>query len=957
MRDSRRIAATMSNSLDVIERAVAALAGVSTELRATDAALGAISEGVLITDENGVLQYVNAAFSRITGYAAAEILGRTCAFLQGDKTDSAVVERIRTARMNGMAFAGDILNYRKDGTVFWNELTISPVSDDSGRVTRYVGIARDVTENRRAQEELRIAAVAFESREGIMITDEKQVILRVNRAFTEITGYDEADACGKTPSILSSGRQRPDFYESLERTLLQTGTWQGEIWNRRKDGTEYLEWLIITAVHDESGAMTHYVGTFTDITERNRLEQELHRKQLCLSEAQRIAKMGSWEFIYADNRLEWSEEIYRIFEVDEAHFAATYDAFLAIVHPEDRARVDHAYRESVSNRTPYSIEHRILMRDGRVKFIVEQGETIYTDDGKPARSIGTAQDVSERKLAQQELDLSAIAFDSNQGIIISDAARAIIRVNRAFTEITGYEPHEVLGRKPSQLLGAPRHRPEYFDNITAAIASDGYWHGEVWNRRKDGSEYPILLHITAIKSPAGNITHHVTTFSDISDRKEAEQKIHHLAFFDTLTRLPNRQYVLESIRDAAARPMASTTFGALLYIDIDDFKMINDTLGHEVGDLLLQEMAARIVSAVTDRDTVARVGGDEFVVVLRNIGATETRARNRAELASRKILSHLARPCKIADYTCQCTVSIGVTLIGSDGADSVESILKRADLAMFHAKSDGRSGIRFFCDEMHAAVKARASLEAEIRAALSEQRFGLFYQPQVNNDGRIVGAEALLRLLHPEKGVMAPGEFVSLAEDIGLMVPIGDWVLDAACEQLQAWSHDPRTQALSISVNVSAQQFRKGDLIDKVRRALLRTGANPERLKLELTETLLLNDVEATIDQMKAMNRIGITFCLDDFGTGCSSLSYLRRLPIHHLKIDKSFVQDIPDSGACAFVRTILALARHLGLVVIAEGVGNAAQRDFLKNAGCDLYQGYHFGRPMPMDEFKPLLH
>ena len=952
MADSSRIADNMATLVDAIERNIASLAQISVDLRTSDAALNAITEGVLVTDEKGALISVNDAFSRITGYDPAEIIGQTCAFLQGNKTDPDAVEKIRLARQHGTGYSGEILNYRKDGSTFWNDLTISPVMDEGGTVRRYIGIARDVTEQRKSQKELRIAAVAFQSREGIMITDANQVILRVNRAFTEITGYDESEAIGRTPRLLSSGRQGVEFYEELDRTLRQTSTWQGEIWNCRKDGVEYLEWLIITAVRDDHGVISHYVGAFTDITARKQLEQELHHKQRRLSEAQRIGKMGSWELHHRDSRLDWSDELYRIFEIEKAAFPATYQAFLDTVHPEDRVMVDTVYLESVRTREPYSIVHRLLLADGRIKFIHEQGETSYDQHGIPVRSVGTAQDISERKQAEQELNISAIAFESHQGIIIGDAERVILRVNRAFTEITGFEAHEAIGHKPSRLLGAPRHEPEYFAAISESINTSGYWQGEVWNRRKDGSDYPLWLHVTAIKSAHGKITHHVSTFMDISERKQAEEKIHQLAFYDALTRLPNRQSVLEAIRAVAERSRHRTEYGALLYIDLDDFKTINDTLGHEIGDLLLQEMAQRITTAIGEGDVVARVGGDEFGVVLCALGDELLKARNKAELIGREILMSLGRPCTIANYSCQCSVSIGVTLIGIEGADSVESILKRADMAMFHAKSDGRNGIRFFQDEMHARVHARATLEAELRAALVNGRFELYYQPQVDHCGTVVGAEALIRMLHPEKGVVAPGDFVELAEDVGLMVPIGDWVIDTACTQLEQWSHDSRSAHLSIAVNVSSQQFRKGELVEKVRSALARTGANPQRLKLELTETLLLSDVDATIDQMRAMNQLGVTFCLDDFGTGYSSLAYLRRLPIHHLKIDKSFVQDIPDAGACEFVRTILALARSLGLFVIAEGVETETQRDFLRQAGCDFYQGYHFGRPLPLEHF-----
>jgi diguanylate cyclase (GGDEF)-like protein len=441
--------------------------------------------------------------------------------------------------------------------------------------------------------------------------------------------------------------------------------------------------------------------------------------------------------------------------------------------------------------------------------------------------------------------------------------------------------------------------------------------------------------------------------NEIEERKAAEEKIKNLAFYDPLTGLPNRRLLLDRLKQTIASSARSARHGALLFIDLDSFKTLNDNLGHDIGDLLLQQVGQRLAACMREGDTVARLGGDEFVVMLKDLSENSQDAATQTETVGEKILVTLSQPYQLTNYEHHSTASIGITLFTGDDV-AIEDLLKRADLAMYQAKAAGRNTLRFFDPEMQAAVATRAELEVGLREAIEKDQLLLYYQVQVDGDGRLTGAEALLRWKHPQRGLVSPLEFIPLAEDTGLILPIGQWVLETACAQLALWATRPEMAHLTVAVNVSARQFHHPDFVGQVLAVLDGTGANPQRLKLELTESLLVDDVEDIIAKMTALKVQGVGFSLDDFGTGYSSLSYLKRLPLDLLKIDQSFVRDIlTDPNDAAIAKIIVALAESLGLTVIAEGVEVEAQREFLARQGCHAYQGYLFSRPLPLREFE----
>jgi diguanylate cyclase (GGDEF)-like protein/PAS domain S-box-containing protein len=576
-------------------------------------------------------------------------------------------------------------------------------------------------------------------------------------------------------------------------------------------------------------------------------------------------------------------------------------------------------------------------------------------------------DVTARHKAQEHLRLleSSIAR-LNDIVIITEAGPfnepgpRIVFVNEAFERRTGYMRDEVLGRTPRLLQGEGTQRRE-LDRIRAALEQWQPARVDLINYKKNGEPFWVDLEVSPVWDEARRLTHWVAVGRDITERKTAEEKIQYLAFYDPLTRLPNRQLLLDRL-ERALSDQDHPREGALMFIDLDNFKVLNDTLGHQKGDQLLQQVAERLRSCVHRGDTVARLGGDEFVILLENSGHKPLEPAAAARIVSDRILARLGEPYVLSGHLHHSTCSIGVTLFGR-APWTVSELLKQADLAMYQAKNAGRNTVCFFDPEMQAVVTANAALATDLRQAWRESQFLIDYQPQVGADGRMTGVEALLRWRHPQRNMVAPSHFVSTAEETSLIIPIGRWVLEQACAQLAEWAKRPDRRHLSIAVNVSVRQFRHPDFVDEVMTAIANAGIAPHKLKLELTESLLAEGIEVTVAKMGSLKDMGVTLSLDDFGMGYSSLSYLKRLPLDQLKIDREFVKDIlTDANDAAIARTIIGLAQSLGLSVIAEGVETNAQRAFLAQQGCLEYQGYLFCKPLPiarleafMDELEPL--
>jgi diguanylate cyclase (GGDEF)-like protein/PAS domain S-box-containing protein len=609
-----------------------------------------------------------------------------------------------------------------------------------------------------------------------------------------------------------------------------------------------------------------------------------------------------------------------------------------------------AHRRCLEGATESGAEDPFVRPDGSVIWTKWEVRPWLDTHGTVGGIILMSEDITERKRTEEQMRIAAVAFQSRDGMIVTDQRGIILQVNQAFSEVTGYGAEEAIG-KTASFLRSGRHDATFYRTLWEAIMREGHWEGEIWNRRKDGGIYPEWLSISGVKNGHGHITHYLGTFSDIREPREAERKILELAFYDPLTGLPNRRLLLDRLQQALIASTRNRQFGAVLLLDLDHFKTVNDTRGHDVGDQLLIEIARRLRTTLRETDSAARLGGDEFVVLFEGLNEDKMAAAITAEAIAEKLRSTLCQPITLKGEVYFITPSMGVTLFCGQG-EGGDTLLKQADLSLYQAKEAGRNAIRFYNLAMQQAVDVRVEMEAGLRRALSHGEFALNYQPQVDADQRLVGVEALLRWHPPGLAMVSPMTFIPFAEACGLIVPIGRWVLETACQQLAAWARDPALRKLHVSVNISARQFRQPDFIDQVRTTLQRSGARAAGLVLELTESLLLDDVEKVIQTMQSLKAMGVGFSIDDFGTGYSSLTYLKRLPLDQIKIDQSFVRDIvDDADDRAIVKAIISLATSLGLRVIAEGVETTAQRDLLVASGCEIHQGYLYGRPVLADQ------
>ncbi|CAK0759049.1 two-component system, chemotaxis family, CheB/CheR fusion protein [Gammaproteobacteria bacterium] len=628
-----------------------------------------------------------------------------------------------------------------------------------------------------------------------------------------------------------------------------------------------------------------------------------------------------------------------------------------IPFPEGESPIARALSSGASSRgTLIGLRHQYV---SDLWVIVNAEPIIVPDEQQVSVMLFTLTDITERKLVEEQLRIAAVALEAWEGMMVTDTEGTILRVNHAFTKITGYSMDEIIGRKPS-LLKSGKHDADFYRQMWRKLNQEGCWQGEIWNRKKNGKNYPQWLTISAVRNTNGLHTHYVATFFDISDRKQAEEKIREMAFYDSLTNLPNRRLLMDRLEQALATSVRSGQFGALVMLDLDNFKTINDVYGHATGDKFLIDVSERIRRTVRDSDTVSRLGGDEFVLILENFGIDEFTAGAHAQKMVNKILTVLNEPYyfpvdqKIERY--DTSASCGICLFQGQ-KNSAEDVLKHADVALYQAKDADGNTSRFFSEITQIEVNHAAQMDANLRLALREEHFQLYFQPQFDRDNRIIAAEALIRWLPPNGTMINPVEFIPFAEKNGLILPIGNWVLESACKTLKEWSKNPYTRSLRLAVNISARQFHEPLFCESVSSVLQRHEIDPTKLELELTESVVINDIGQAIAKMNAIKKLGIALSLDDFGSGYSSLTYLKRLPFEKLKIDREFIRDImSDSDDAVIVRTIIAMGKALRLEVTAEGVETEEQFQYLGQQGCRLFQGYLFSPPVPLAAFNLIM-
>jgi diguanylate cyclase (GGDEF)-like protein/PAS domain S-box-containing protein len=910
-------------------------------------------DAIISTDLDGTVSSWNRGAERIYGYSAAEALGRHISFCypqEKRKKAQAFLQRIA----NGETIERfDTQRITKDGTIIDVSLSISAIRNAAGQVVGVSGIARDVTDHTSTEKQLHLLSAALEAAaNGIVITDRQGTIVWVNQAFATMTGYSKEEVLGENPRLLKSGVQPNGYYAKLWTTISSGKVWQGEIINRRKDGTTYIEEMTITPVTHDPGtaAYTHFIAIKQDITERMRAQDavaESERRYRSLFENM-LEGFACCEMLF-DQRGRPIDFVY----------LAVNSAFGKLTGLENV--VGKRFTELIpgGESQPELFERygRVTVTDEPERFEIEiKGLGMWFSISAYGTGNGcfvaTFDNITERKRAEEELYrahhmLQTILNTIPQRVFWKDRNCTYLGCNRILATDAGLnDPAEIIGKSDFDLAWrdtAEAYRAD--DKLVMEQGSAKLGFEEIQDRPGGGRVWLWTSKIP-LWDREGNVNGVLGTYEDITDRKVAEERVQYLAYYDALTGLPNRTLLQDRLSKALASARRQKDKVALLFLDLDRFKDINDSLGHALGDFVLQEVAERLKGWAREQDTVARLGGDEFLIVL-----TRVREVADAAVAAERLMEKMAAEFVVQGHSLGITCSLGISIFPEHGTDG-EALIKNADAAMYSAKENGRNHLRFFTADMNAQVVERLTLENSLRLALEKREFFLMYQPQMDMaTGRITGLEALLRWQHPELGLVPPDKFIRIAENIGLIVPIGEWVLRTACSQVRKWQ-DEGLPAVSIAINVSAVQFRQEDFCELTRRVLHETGLAPQYLELELTEGLLLANADVTFSVLQELKAMGLTLAIDDFGTGYSNFNYLRQFRVSKLKIDRSFIRDVAvNPDAAAITTAIISMAKSLNLKVIAEGVEDEAQMSFLRAHQCDEIQGYYFSKPLAVDK------
>ncbi|MBU3697343.1 EAL domain-containing protein [Dechloromonas sp.] len=973
---------------DVTERHVSNRV-LEREKRLLRRVIDTIPDWLYFKDVSGHYLAANQAFLSRVGLSDAELIGKTDRVLfKGAFAEGLLLQHERTLREGG-ALKDECWTTLPGGDKVLLQILSTPMLDDKGNVLGVLSLSRDITAQFAIKEKLHereqtLEAMLENSLDGFWIVNAEGRVVDVNAAYVRQSGYTREELLGRPASDFDLGILEQGFAPWLAE-VARNGADLRLTRHRRKSGAEW-QTEVNASYWPEQNSVFVFIR---DVYQRRRsdalsaMRQNLSRymgsndlsglMQSMLDTAEKVTGSSIGFFHFVDHDQEnltlqaWSTNTLENMCTAEGkgqHYAVS-QAGVWVDCIKARQPVIHNDYASLAHKRGLPEGHAPVIReltvpvihDGRVVAIIGVGNKPEDYDDQDLQMVsdfaGIAMDLVEAKRADDELRQAAAVFENTQdAMMVTDADEKIVRINRAFTEQTGYSAEEAIGQTPA-LLRSETSSEAVFKSMYDGLREQGRWRGELINRRKNGEAFPVWLTISSIRDARGMVANYVATFTDISSIKKAEERIHALAFFDSLTQLPNRRLFVDRLQRAISAAARRQSSGAVMLIDLDNFKILNDAEGHEVGDLLLIEVAQRIQGCVRSQDSVARLGGDEFIVLLDDLGADPHQAASRAESVAEKILASLNDTYRLGHIEHHSQASIGVTLFSTQDVN-VEELIKHADSAMYSAKNAGRNTIRFFDPSMQAALESRLAMEAELYAALSGEQLKLFYQPQVDELGHTVGAEVLLRWFHPTRGMVSPAQFIPLAESTGQIIGIGRWVIESACRQLKRWEADAVLGRIQLAVNVSARQFRQADFVQTVRTLVDQAGIEPGRLKLELTESIVVDNVADTIEKMHRIRDIGISFSMDDFGTGYSSLSYLKRLPLSQLKIDQSFVRDIAsDPNDAAIVEAIIKMGTSLGMHVIAEGVETTVQRKFLAQHGCMAYQGYLFSKPVAIDEFE----
>ncbi len=784
--------------------------------------------------------------------------------------------------------------------------------------------------------------------QNIFIKDLNHLFLFVNKSCADLMGAKDSQIIGKSdfdffPKEIAQKYRDDDIFilESkktidVEESIVSNG-----------------QTRVIRTIKKPlyiGGEVVAILGIFWDIT--NEKEEELYYKKLQsgLMQAQALAHIGHWELDLIKNSLYWSDEVYRIFGLEPQEFSATYESFLKYVHPEDVDMVNNIYMSSLREKHGYYVEHRIVRENGKIGFVEERCEHEFDSSGNPIKSIGTVHDITRRKNAENELILASAVFEKmNDGVLITDEKQQIVTINSAYMEISGYSIEEIRGKTPNT-FSSGWHDKAFYQNMWSELNQNGQWNGEIIDRRKNGELYTAELTIIAMHNKDGKLTNYISIVNDISEKKQKESLIHNLAYFDALTSLPNRVLFQERVMNKIPALHRNSKKMALFFIDMDNFKNINDTFGHFTGDKFLIEVAKSIKDILREQDTLARLGGDEFTVILED-------AESVLDIAfvAEKIIERFKAPIIIDGREFYTGASIGISIYPDDGT-TYEELVKAADTAMYQVKESGKNSYQFFTQSMNEKITERSLIENDLRSAINKHELFLEYQPKINLETKSVyGMEALIRWNHPGVGLIRPDKFIGISEETGQISQIGLWVAKQAISDAKAL-HDEGNR-LIISINVSSKQLNDDAFINDICAIADDIGLDKSYIELEITESHIMKNVDKSLSILNALYKRGFKLSIDDFGTGYSSLSYLKKLPVQTIKIDRSFVLDIDkDEDDRSIVAAIIAMARSLGKDVVAEGSETDGHIDALKFLHCYKIQGYYFSKPLKIEKFREFI-
>lgn len=698
---------------------------------------------------------------------------------------------------------------------------------------------------------------------------------------------------------------------------------------------------VVSPIRDDNDTIVAIAGLCIDINEQKLTEQKLRLSEKQYRSVIALSGDGFWLSDINGTLLEVNDAYAKLSGYSNDELVGMHISELDVFDaPEAVARQN----ENIIKNGSCLFETKHRKKNGELWDVEISASYI---DNQGGQFCVFARDITERKRTQEELRLIAMVFNNtSEGIVITNPQGTIIDVNEAYCEITGYSRNEMLGEKPSKIK-SDKHDKEFYKQMWSSLLDDGYWVGEIWDRRKNGEVFPKWLNINAVNDEEGKLSHYVGIFSDISSLKNIESELEYMAYHDHLTGLPNRLLFMDRVENEIKHCHRNGFQCAILFLDIDRFKLINDSLGHSAGDALLIEVSKRIKANLRENDTVARMGGDEFTILLSNIGGSDA-----AAVVAKNIMKQIMLPFTLHGEELRLGSSIGISLYPDDGTN-FSTLTRHADAAMYEAKDAGRGQYRFFSNEMDSSVHEHLSLERDLRRALENGEFYLVFQPQVNvHDNRVVHCEALTRWKHPERGLVPPDKFIPIAETTGLISEIGDWIIHESCRIISHW-RDTLTTLPTVSINLSAQQFRQESLVDKILAILADYNVDATAVEFEITETAAMENAESTMERLSRLTEKGFSIAIDDFGTGYSSLSYLKRFPVNKLKLDRSFVMDIQtDPNDAAISSAIIQMANSLGLEIVAEGVETVEQRDFLAAKGCSIMQGYLYSKPLESSDF-----